>query len=116
MNIILIFLGKYVIIISYEANTVRRRNSDSRAKFSLGDKEIAVRVRGNSHYRNLRGGAISRNAYRSVVRGRLLGVWGALLRCPLKKKGYKTEYENENQKSDSRMLRFARNLSFGFLR
>ena len=39
----------------------------------LGDKEIAVKIRGNSHYRNLRGGAISRNAYRSAVRGRLLG-------------------------------------------
>ena len=32
-----------------------------------------MRIRGNSHYRNLCGGTISRNAYRSVVRGRLLG-------------------------------------------
>ena len=55
----------------------------------LGDKEIAVKIRGNSHYRNLRGGAISRNAYRSVARGRLLGVWRVVLRCPLMQKGYK---------------------------
>ena len=38
------------------------------------DKEIAVKICGNSHYRNLRGGALSRNAYRSAARGRLSGV------------------------------------------
>lgn len=67
-------MEKYAIIIVCETNAVRQEYiSDSRASFSLGDKEIAVRFRGNSHYRNLRGGAISRNAYRSAVRERLLG-------------------------------------------
>ena len=66
----------------------------SRMMISFGDKEIAVRIRGNSHYRNLCGGTLSRNAYRSVVRERFLGIRRVLLRCPLKKKGYKNEYEN----------------------
>jgi hypothetical protein len=45
-------------------------------KYLLGDKEIAVKIHGNSHYRNLRGGALSRNAYRSAARERLLGKEG----------------------------------------
>ena len=32
-----------------------------------------MRIRGNGHYRNLCGGTLSRNAYRSAARGRLLG-------------------------------------------
>ena len=35
--------------------------------FFLGDKEIAVKVRGNSHYRNSRFDESSRNAYRPVM-------------------------------------------------
>ena len=50
----------------------------------LGDKGIAVKIRGNSHYRNSRFDESSRNAYRSVtqvmhcitnVKG-LSGKWG----------------------------------------
>ena len=59
--------------------------SDTRLEKSvLGDKGIAVKVRGNSHYRNSRFDESSRNAYRSVtqvmhcitnVKG-LSGKWG----------------------------------------
>lgn len=72
-------------VLRIKTNTVRRgMPRQSGETFSLGDKEIAVKFRGNSHYRNLRGGALSRNAYRSVARGRLLGEWRVILRCPLK--------------------------------
>ena len=44
----------------------------------LDDKGIAVKVRGNSHYRNSRTwcGGSSRNAYRSVPGKSLSGRWG----------------------------------------
>ena len=45
-------------------------------EFALGDKEIAVKIRGNSHYRNSCNCKSSRNAYRSVTRKGLLGKLG----------------------------------------
>ena len=53
-----------------------------------------MKIRGNSHYRNLRGGAISRNAYRSAARGRLLGNGECFCVVLYKKKGYKKEKMN----------------------
>ena len=41
--------------------------SDTRHDRVLGDKGIAVKVRGNSHYRNSRFDESSRNAYRSAM-------------------------------------------------
>ena len=41
--------------------------SDARRDRALGDKGIAVKVRGNSHYRNSHLDGSSRNAYRSVT-------------------------------------------------
>ncbi len=43
----------------------------------LGDKEIAVRIRGNSHYR-ISFFRSSRNAYRSVTHKSFLGSMGRL--------------------------------------
>jgi hypothetical protein len=63
---------------------------------SLRGKEIAVKIRGNSHYRNLRGGAISRNAYRSAAREMLLGKGELFCVVLYKKKGYKNKNENQN--------------------
>ena len=54
-----------------------------------------MRIRGNSHYRNLCGGTISRNAYRSVVRGRLLGKGECFCVVLYKKKGYKTKMKTK---------------------
>ena len=42
----------------------------------LGDKEIAVRIRSNSHYRISCESKSSRNAYRFAIRKGLLGNWG----------------------------------------
>ena len=51
----------------------------------LGDKEIAVRIRGNSHYRN---SALfvrsSRNAYRLVTRKRSLGQLGEIVKIKVR--------------------------------
>jgi hypothetical protein len=55
-----------------------------------------VKIRGNSHYRNLRGGAISRNAYRSAAREMLLGKEELFCVVLYKKKGYKNKNENQN--------------------
>ena len=73
-------------------------------RISFGDKEIAVKIRGNSHYRNLRGGALSRNAYRSAVRGRLLGNEECFCVVLYKKKGYKKKNENSNEEIDGNLL------------
>ena len=46
-------------------------------KSVLGDKGIAVKVRGNSHYRNSRFDESSRNAYRFATPVKdLSGKWG----------------------------------------
>ena len=61
-----------------------------------------MKIRGNCHYRNLRGGAISRNAYRSAARGRLLGYGECFCVVLYKKKGYKkrkmkTKFQTKSQ-------------------
>ena len=56
-----------------------------------------MKFRGNSHYRNLRGGAISRNAYRSAVRGRLLGYGEGFCVVLYKKKGYKKKMKTQRR-------------------
>ena len=57
-----------------------------------------MKIRGNSHYRNLRGGAISRNAYRSAARGRLLGEGECFCVVLYKKKGYKKNMKMQTKR------------------
>ena len=56
-----------------------------------------MKIRGNCHYRNLRGGAISRNAYRSAARGRLLGIEECFCVVLYKMKGYKKKMKTKFQ-------------------
>ena len=71
-----------------------------------------MRIRGNSHYRNLRGGALSRNAYRSAARERLLGNGECFCVVLYKKKGYKKENEDPNKELGGRLLSFDRGNAF----
>ena len=66
----MLFSMRYAIILSQKN---KRRSSgvcplsDTRHDRVLGDKGIAVKVRGNSHYRNSRFDESSRNAYRPAM-------------------------------------------------
>ena len=74
-----------------------------------------MKIHGNSHYRNLRGGALSRNAYRSAARGRLLGYGECFCVVLYKKKGYKKENEDLCKKIDGNLLVLTCDICFGCL-